>query len=75
MLKSANTMWVITLDFKNENEKCVKRHKLAQAVASVPDKDGTLCSSVQFRGEYFLLRDPASLSKSNLQGWGTEAEG
>lgn len=51
------------------------RHKPAQAAASVPDKDGTLCSLVQFIWQCFLLVDPALLSKSNLQGWGTQAGG
>lgn len=39
-----------------------------QAAASVPDKDGTLCPSVQLWGEYFALEDMASASKLNLPG-------
>lgn len=44
------------------------RHGPAQAAASVPDKDGTFCSSVQLRGDYFALVGPASSSKPNLLG-------
>lgn len=49
-------MWAAASDAKGtEYEKLYFRHKPVQAVASVPDKDGTLCSSVQFRREYFGL--------------------
>lgn len=62
MLKPVSIMWVAALDLNNciRTSAMFKRHKPAQAAASVPDKDGTLCSSVQFRGECFLLVDPTS---------------
>lgn len=49
-------------------KKLCLRNKPALAAASVPDKESTSCSLVHIRGEYFLLVDPAHLSKFNLQG-------